>query len=79
MTHCAETISSKNEFVAWYCATVAPQTSNMIVGTSLKQLTLCFNVFEKYKTKNEIKFKKPSINNSFAYLISYKFVIDINV
>jgi hypothetical protein len=27
MTHCAETISLKNEFEAWYCATVAPQIS----------------------------------------------------
>jgi hypothetical protein len=54
MTHCAETISLKNEFVAWYCARIAPQISNIIVGASLKELSFCCNAFKKNKTKDEI-------------------------
>ena len=49
MTHCAETISLKKEFEAWYCATVAPQISKTIVGASLKALALNCNACVMYK------------------------------
>jgi hypothetical protein len=39
-TQSAETISLKNEFDAWYCATVTPQISKIIVGASFKALDL---------------------------------------
>ena len=49
MTHCAETISLKKEFEAWYCATVAPQTNNTNVGASFKALALYRNACVMHK------------------------------
>ena len=43
LTQSDETSSLKNEFEAWYCATVAPQTNNTIIGASLKALALYRN------------------------------------
>jgi hypothetical protein len=60
MTQCAETISLKNEFESWHCATVAPQTSNTIVGTRLKKLALYWNTCVMHK--NTLLTQTISIN-----------------